>query len=226
MHQKKVCNSHEAGFTLLQVIVMVSLLAVVATMVFRASVQSNQAKKIIRAGQNYEDINQLFINELAAVLKNPAGTQCFAPNDFSKPLSAGLSASEMKHTKNIEAGVSKDVKAAMSRSSSIGKALDRCKDRVRTITNGSSATDNKLHFCLKFDQVATAPRNSFLNSEHAFAEVAIHLKDFHSDSDLSCADYKTSTAAGAQIFYSLFWTTEVGGKLRYKRKNGVFHTGK
>ncbi len=120
-------------------------------------------------------------------------------------------------------GASPAVVDAVSRSQNVSKSVSRCTQKIVQITNSSLKNDNKLHFCLKFKRVATAAKNSFLNAEHAFAEVAIHLKDFHTDKAISCDTYKNTPTSGAQIFYSLFWTTEIGGKLQFKRKNSVFH---
>lgn len=213
----------QSGFTLVQVIIASSLLAILGVLFFRSQVQTLQSKKSLRANQGYQEINQIFVSEITEVLKNPNSPQCFTPESFNIEFSTGSKNSQINFIDDILEGSSQDMIDSVNQSSIIKGARQRCSTKIVQIGNEYSPQDSKMHFCLKFEGINELEFNSLLSSDLAFAEIAIHLKDLHTDEAISCQDYKQSLSAGAQVFYSLYWAIPMGGEIQFKRHNGTFY---
>ena len=218
-------NRNELGFTLIEAIVVTAVLGITAAMVFQASGKSEEASKRIHSSLKFEDIEGVFTNELVKILKDPSDTNCFTPTMFSKLLSAGISEFEMSPLEDVDIGVSRPVRTAIRDTSSVRNSITRCRSG-RDIKDRSDSEDNVVHLCVRFSRDSSVHEGSFLNAEHAFAEIAVHLVDYNTSENISCSQFKSRTSAGSQVFYSIFWASDIAGDIRFNRKNGILHVGR
>ncbi len=227
--------SDESGFSLVGILVSIAVLSVCVLMFSQARQYSLKSRKNIDSVAMVGDVNDAVVAEISKIVRlvdtaNP-GCLDYAAQITNRPfLSSALNFST---TLNNSAGFStklaeKDKTRLLEilGSDTYQGVVNRCRSPLRP-ASGTDPAQNLFHLCMTIKQDASAPSGSFLNAPYAFAEVGWQLINIQTGANMSCADFKASSAAaGARVFYSLYWAIPVGGEMMLKKSINSFTMGK
>ena len=100
-------------------------------------------------------------------------------------------------------------------------ALRRCQR-----LSGRTLPNNSFYFCGEITRDSTADKESFFNSEQAFIEVKLEIRNFANGTSSTCSDFDQGPPHGVVVYYSLYWLNQIGNQWTYKTKNGVVNVAK
>lgn len=197
----------EAGFTLVGFLVSAGILGIVAMIAMKFYSNQMSARQKIRTMTAVQSLEGGVTAEILSVWNenlNHNTTGCLdIQGTFNNVLlQAG---SSYRFTKSL--GVPDDAPDYMK------QAQARCA-QPRQPGNLTSSLDNQFYFCVAFTSDSSSPRDSFLNSRLAFAEVYFEMLDMHTGQPLSCSDYvinRNNTRLnfhGSSALVSYYWYQE------------------
>jgi hypothetical protein len=230
----------EDGFGLIHVLVLMGVISLSAALYFQARSQSMRAARIIDSSKSVLDLNGALTAELTALVRTvqPSAPGCLdlAAEANGRALTKTFGTSKLTYTQDVlnaqwlpsglEATEKNRLTAAMNESPLLRAPAQRCR-RPRLPQSSNNPAANTFYFCLNASQDSTAPAGSFLNSRFAFIEVGWNLINLHTGAPLSCENFATlGGAAGAQIFYTVYWATSMGPDDSFKKYTNTVTVGK
>lgn len=230
----------EAGFSLVQVLVAVGVLGLTVSLFFQAKTQTQMARKSTTASRSVMDVNDAFSAELASVIRtlSAANPGCLntATQLNARPLAKASGTSRLSYTQAVNAstliaaGLPASEKSRLAESiqssSLLAEAVKRCRRTVLPQSLTSQA-QNDFYLCMSISQDTSAPPLSFLSAPYAFAEVGWKLINLQTGDPMSCTEFEQAgKAAGAQVFYSLYWAVPMGNHYDFKQYIHSFTIGK
>ncbi|MFW7381523.1 MAG: hypothetical protein ACOH5I_22130 [Oligoflexus sp.] len=209
----------ETGASLISMLITAGALAVFIMVTHRAWVNMSQSSKMISASQNFDQIDTIINREISRIITEKS--TCYQPADFTIGMASSMGRLQTAVSTDILAGQSQAVRRTIKSSPNIQDAIKRCQQQT-TITAINDSRQNAVRFCLKLNRDPNASKNGILASEGAFAELTILLKDNRSGQNLSCQQFLSSPHGGAQVYYSYYWTTDLGQRMSYRSQNGFY----
>jgi hypothetical protein len=211
----------EQGFSLISVLIIMGIVLLAVLMITQSRVNQQSAQKAIKLKQSYTDMNQALISDLVShVHSTITGTApCINLSSININMN-GLNVQESSAPAYIHAT---NIPIAAGSPPLHTDARTRCR-RPRLPTNAANDSDNKAYFCVRLGKDSNAPKDSIMNADVAFAEVAIELIDLQTQMPISCASYfskKTDPkdgSAGMAVTMGLYWQAKVGTRTSYSQK--------
>jgi hypothetical protein len=224
---------NEEGFGLIHVLVLLAVVSVSFTLYFQARNQSMKATKSIDSSKSVLDANGALTAELTALVRaiQPTAPGCLdmAAEANGRALTKAFGTAKLTYTQDVlnnqwvAPGFST---ASILESALLRTAAQRCR-QPRFPQSASNPNANTFYFCLNVSQDTSAPAGSFLKAPFAFAEVGWNLINLHTGAALSCENFVTiGGAAGAQIFYTVYWGTQVGSENVFKKYTNTVTVGR
>ncbi len=230
----------EAGFSLVEVLVGLGVLGVCAMLYFQARTAAMMTSKSIEGSKVITDVNDALIAELGAIVRaiDPAVPGCLNLGAVlnGRALAKANGTARLNYTLNVLAqqwlpeGISaaerRKIASSIEKSPVLHTPSNRCR-RSHLPTSPTLASDNTFYFCMNISKDSSALAQSFLSSPLSFAEVGWQLINLHTGAPLSCSDFNSvGKAAGAQVFYNVYWATSLGGEYTFKNYVNTFTVGK
>lgn len=223
----------EEGFGLVHVLMLLAVISVSVTLYFQARNQSMKAEKSIDSSKSVLDANGALTAELTAMVRaiQPAAPGCLdmALEANGRLLTKALGTAKLTYTQDVlnnqwvAPGFST---ASIHESSLLRTPAQRCR-QPRFPQNASNSNANTFYFCLNVSPDASAPAGSFLKAPFAFAEVGWNLINLHTGAPLSCESFvNIGSAAGAQIFYTVYWGLPMGSQNVFKKYTNTVTVGR
>lgn len=198
----------EEGFSLILILVVMGAILLNVLIFSQSRVNSSKSVKKLQAKSSYRDVSQAFILDLvekvrpninaAAPCLNLANIQSNI-NNFAVVNKASPSYIQIQQ-------ITVDAQAPQLHRD----AAQRC-SQPRLPANGNQANQNQFYFCVRLGRDTSAPLDSILNTELAFAELAISMIDLQTQLGISCADYRNrlsnanDASAGLGVTAILYW---------------------
>lgn len=238
MKQEKITT--EAGFSLIQVLIVTAIMGLSIFLYFRARSQSQKARKIAESTLSVAEIKDAFISQISAVMRMVNGTTpgCLdlGAQLTARPLVKAFGTSTLTYTQAVtnsslfpadlpQAERSK-ILQKINVDGDLAAAVRRCQSPQQP-RNPASVQDNSFYFCTHIQGAAAAPPNSFLNSPLAFAEVGWRLLNLHTGSNTSCQAFAAANkSSGVQLFYTIYWAVQVNDDYIFKKSSESLTVGK
>ena len=225
--QLKKCffPGRETGASLLSTMMGLAAMGLFISMTQGAWVKVNQTSKVAGAAMGFDEVEKIFMSEYNKTIKRKAAGSCFTPQNFNVFLNSNMGKLETEVSTEVVKDEHPLVLRAVSRNTKVRAAVERCKNQTK-ISNANNSNQNVMRFCLRTNRDPNAVKNSFLASEGTFTEVSIFFKDNVTANNLSCNQFLNAISGGAQIFYTFYWTVDLGGKLRYRSHNGFYQVSR
>ncbi|WP_141734203.1 PulJ/GspJ family protein [Oligoflexus tunisiensis] len=229
--QNRPEDNHEAGFSLISVLIAVALISLIVMFASRALVVTKKAKVSVKAGEGYQQIIAVLDDSLKTFIKTnitsasvPCGDPAsfFASQSFLRLYTSNRSSALAAVPSGVNSGAWNNLfSRELAANSFAGSSLNRC-PRVERGANG------RFHFCLNILRDTSQPQESLLSSPLAFVEIAIQLNDLQSGNVINCAEYldPNRSSAGASVDYILFWAHANGTELDLKKRSGSLYVNK
>jgi hypothetical protein len=223
----------EEGFGLIHVLVLLAVISVSVTLYFQARNQALKAEKSLDSSKSVLDANGALTAELTALVRaiQPTAPSCLdmATEANGRLLTKAFGTAKLTYTQDVlnnqwvASGFST---ASVHESALLRIPAQRCRQpRFPQTANNPNA--NTFYFCLNISQDAGAPAGSFLKAPFAFAEVGWYLINLHTGAPLSCENFVSiGSAAGAQIFYTVYWGTQMGSENIFKKYTNTVTVGR
>ncbi len=219
------------GFNLVSVLVSLGLISMLGMLASRAYISSKQVKQSLKAGESYEQVQDVLVDSLKTFVKtkvsksddpcaDPSGF--FGTHPFLRKFEGKFETVRSARPSSVNANAWNEVFGnAFNAKSFAGTALNRC-------SNTELGINGRFHFCLSVQRDENAPTGSILRSPFAFVEVAVQLFDLQVGTPITCSMYLETSrkTAGASVDYLMFWLTENGSNLDLKKKNGSFYVSR
>ncbi len=212
----------EQGFSLISVLIIMGIVLMAILIIANSRVNHQTTQKAIKLKQSYADINQALVNDIVNLVHTniSATAPCLSVSTIAVNINAGkvVNASTPSYifTKALPVNVSTWPKAHVD-------AAARCVT-PRIPSNGNSDADNRIYFCIRLGQDATAPKDSIMNSSLAFAEVAVEMIDLQTQQAISCDNYSKKKidpkdgSAGMAVTMALYWQAQTGNRTNFSQK--------
>ena len=204
-------NSTMSGFSLLEIIIAMGLIAIVGAFASRAFLNSKSTGARISENQEYRQIDHLIKTALVDAIAN---SNCQKPHTL---------AASIPITDDIELQYF-DTTVDLSHSARLEnhQALRRCQKPL------NPGADGLYRFCTRV--VVTSKKGvrsfsdaSFVKSTNAFMEIMMEPYNFAESKRENCKKLKDKNPnVGVRIAYSLFWDIKENNEFRTRRKNGVY----
>ena len=212
---------HDAnGFGIIEALVALVILGIAGGVYMVGSQNSLSARQRVDSSAMAASVDQAFATYNRDMLRLLSPTSCLVPSVFSNIPFSNTSGG-LYFTSTIGQKLTAAQKSSLKDSQVAGPAVVRCSNPM-FISNVNATNSNRLYYCLEFNQVLTAAPGSITASPHAFAEVAVTLVDDGTNMPASCSQFQTMGSAGAEVSYSLYWQTNVGGTSTYFRRQGIY----
>jgi type II secretory pathway pseudopilin PulG len=211
----------ERGFSLVSVLIIMGIVLLAVLMITQSRVNQQSAQKAIKLKQSYTDVNQALISDLVSHVHNSitGAAPCLNLSSININMN-GLNVNESSAPAYVFAT---NIPIAAGSPPLHADARTRC-SKPRLPSNASNDADNKAYFCVRLGKDSSAPKDSIMNAEIAFAEVAIELIDLQTQKPISCASYVSKKSdpkdgsAGMAVTMGLYWQAKVGTRIAYSQK--------
>ncbi len=224
-HRQK--QNSEAGFSLVAVLIVMGVVLFSMLLISQAKFRAQGTQKAIKVKQSYADINQALINNVVDVFHRKIGASCntLVPNFLTAP-----QALDGAVTYNFTSTVKTANTAASPLPDAHKQAVERCQ-KPKAPQDGD--VGNRFYFCVNLNTDPSAPKDSILSAQAAFAEFAIELIDLQTQAPIHCKEYLSRStdkdittgtlrdgSAGMAVTMALYWANETGGsgKLVHSQK--------
>ncbi|MDQ3230195.1 MAG: hypothetical protein M3Q07_00095 [Pseudobdellovibrionaceae bacterium] len=211
----------ERGFSLISVLLIMGIVLLAILVITQSRVNHQSTQKAIKIKQSYTDVNQALISDLVSLIHSDiAGA---APCINVGMITANMIGLNVKESSAPAYVYTNAVPLSPGSPTLHSEAQKRCAT-PRLPTNGNNDTDNKAYFCIRLGKDAAAPKDSIMNADLAFAEVALELIDLQTQKPISCASYvskKTDPkdgSAGMAVTMGVYWQAKVGTRMTYSQK--------
>jgi len=192
-------RSHEAGVTLIEVVIAAALLGIVVVTFSRSLVDVWHGRETITAKHSYLDVESDFKNSFWNVFQHNYITAAVNPcnaahlNSDVQSFPVGTNASgTLDFSPDTPAGASQSYKSAAA-----------------TCNKGKVSNNTRGFYYLCYDIKPTAgasiPHNTFLANQDILAQFQVQLLDLANNHPIKCADFVNTATAGARILVSLSW---------------------
>jgi len=211
----------EQGFSLVSVLIIMGIVLLAILMITQSRVNQQTAQKAIKLKQSYTDLNQALISDLVSLLHSNLGAA--APCINLSSININMQGLNVKETSAPAYVFTNTIPTTPGWTTLHLDAQKRC-TRPRLPTNGSNDADNKAYFCVRLGKDLGAPKDSIMNADLAFAEVAVELIDLQTQKAISCSAYvgkKTDPkdgSAGMAVTMGLYWQAKAGTRTTYSQK--------
>ena len=216
-------NELDAGFTLIQILVLLSLLSIVGMTFSQGMNLAIADRTMIHASMKHQDVTSSIVGVLTEKIQQHLGKRCFNSSIQHKFQDIPLPGTDNKLRFFREIDQKIDKKALGG--DTISEALNRCK-QPRQPSRYNSDSDNIFYWCMKIDSGPHAPSTSILASDLAFIETVIELKDLKTNTPVSCQKAKTITNGAVVMHYTIHWSNYDRNQVYYKYKNGFKYVAK
>ncbi len=211
----------EQGFSLVSVLIIMGIVLLAVLMITQSRVNQQTAQKAIKLKQSYTDVNQALISDLVSHIHSTltASAPCINLSGINIDMN-GLNVKESSAPAYV---YSNNIPLAPGSPALHTDARNRC-TKPRLPNNPNNDADNKAYFCVRLGKDAAAPRDSIMNADLAFAEVAVDLIDLQTQKPISCSTYvakKTDPkdgSAGMAVTMGLYWQAKVGSRVSFSQK--------
>lgn len=206
-------QNSEAGFSLVAVLIVMGVVLFSMLLISQAKFRAQGTQKAIKTKQSYSDINQALINNVVDVFHKELNGSC--GNLVSTKLKNQTLDGAVKYT------FASPIKAA-PKDGTIPQIHKEARDRCGSPKNPGGG--NRFYFCVQIEGDTSAPKDSILNSEYAFAEFAVELIDLQTQAPISCSEYASRRddkspsgtprdgSAGMAVTMALYWANQTGAK--------------
>lgn len=210
----------EAGFSIVAVLIVMGVVLFSLMLISQAKFRAQSTQKAIKTKQSYADVNQALINSVVEKIHGSMQKSC-----------NGIVQTKLKNVA-LDGASKYDFSTALTRTNGIAapqthkEAINRCKTPKNPGTGG-----NRFYFCVELNKDASAPIDSILNSQYAFAEFAVELIDLQTTEPITCDKYTTRKndkeggvardgSAGMAVTMALYWANQAGrgGKYNFSQK--------
>jgi hypothetical protein len=190
-------------------------------MITQSRVNQQSAQKAINLKQSYMDVNQALVSDLVSHIHGSisGAAPCINLSSININMN-GLNVMESSAPGYVHAT---NLPLAAASPKLHVDARNRCR-KPRLPNNGNNDADNRAYFCVRLGRDGTAPRDSIMNADLAFAEVAVELIDLQTQKPISCAAYvskKTDPkdgSAGMAVTMGLYWQAKVANRMSFSQK--------
>lgn len=211
----------EQGFSLVSVLIIMGIVLLAVLMITQSRVNQQSAQKAIKLKQSYTDVNQALISDLVSHVHSSISGA--APCINLSSININMNGLNVKESSAPAYVYTTNIPLAAGSPALHTDARARC-TKPRLPTNATNDADNKAYFCVRLGKDSAAPKDSIMNADIAFAEVAIELIDLQTQKPISCASYvskKTDPkdgSAGMAVTMGLYWQAKVGTRTTYSQK--------
>jgi type II secretory pathway pseudopilin PulG len=198
----------EEGFSLILVLVVMGLVLLNVLIFSQSRVNSSKTVKTLQAKSSYRDLSQALIYDLVEKLRPniTAAAPC---------INLGSIRANINNFSVVNKASPSYIQTTQIPVDSLAPALhqsaaQRCL-RPRVPANGNQANQHQFYFCARLGRDTSAPLDSILNAELAFAELAISMIDLQTQVGISCTDYRNRLSnpddgsAGLAVTAILYW---------------------
>ncbi|MFW7379203.1 MAG: type IV pilus modification PilV family protein [Oligoflexus sp.] len=172
----------EQGFTLIGVLMSAGILAILAMIGMKFFSNQMAARQQIRTMAASQGLEGAVAHDILSRINQNLNVN--APGCINLATSFQNAVLEGGARYRLISGVQLPASAP----SYAKEAANRCRRR-RQPSNLTSKLQNQIYFCVAFQSDANSPRDSFLQSRLAFAEVFFEMVDLQIGNPLSCRDY-------------------------------------
>jgi type II secretory pathway pseudopilin PulG len=198
----------DEGFSLIVVLVVMGVLLLNVLIFSQSRVNSSKAVKTLQAKSSYRDVSQAFIYDLVEKIR--PNINAAAPCLNLGSIQANINNFNVVNKASPSYIQTNQITVAPQAPALHQGAAQRCL-RPRTPANGNQANQHQFYFCARLGRDTSAPLDSILNAELAFAELAISMIDLQTQVGISCADYRNRLSnpndgsAGLAVTAILYW---------------------
>lgn len=211
-------SNPQAGFSLIGVLVVMGVLLSTVLLVTQTKVRTQRAQKALKVKRSYADINQDLLSSVTEIFHKNLSRNC-----------DGLLQAHMSRWQELDGAVrfrfANSVKVAtpsdQSKMAMVPQLHLEAQARCRSARSPNGG--NRFYFCVEMHGDKTAPTDSILNAEAAFAEFAVELVDLQTQTPISCAEYESrrddkdsltkesrNETAGLAVTMILYWANRIG----------------
>ncbi len=201
------------GFSIVAVLVISAVILSSILLVSQAKFRQQGTQKALKMKQSYTDINQALINAVVETFHAKMENSCLVGgwNDLKNKDLDGRT----KFSQNTEVGVDM---ASQFVPQTHKEAATRCKT-----PKSPGSPSNRFYFCVKIEKDPTAPIDSILGANVAFAEFAVELIDLQTQTAIPCSEYTKRKkdrrpdgtardgSAGMAVTMALYWQNGTPG---------------
>lgn len=211
----------EQGFSLVSVLIIMGVVLLAVMVITQARVNQQSTQKAIKLKQSYSDVNQALVSDIVSLVHSnlSASSPCINLSTININMN-GLNVQDASSPAYVYAT---NLPIGPGAPPMHSAAQKRC-SRPRLPSNGASNTDNRAYFCVRLGRDSEAPKDSIMNADLAFAELAIELIDLQTQKPISCSAYVTKKtdpndgSAGMAVTMALYWQAKVGTRTNYSQK--------
>ncbi len=217
----------EKGFSLITVLLMLGVISFMFLVFSQSRVNVSKNSKNLIVKGSYRDVNQALIHSLSAFVQPQisATAPCLNLSSIQTNINNFMIVNKASPSYIYSNQIVVDPLAPPTHVA----ASARCR-RPRLPSMGNQAADNRFYFCIRMGRDASAPLDSLLSAELAFAEIAVELVDLQNQSGISCADYRTRSlnprdgSAGIAATTIFYWQQkrEAGSLFSQKSLSYIF----
>jgi type II secretory pathway pseudopilin PulG len=217
----KDATQAEQGFSLVSVLIIMGIVLLAILMITQSRVNQQSAQKAIKLKQSYTDVNQALISDLVSHIHSTITST--APCITLSGININMNGLNVQESSAPAYVYTNNVPLAAGSPQLHTEARNRC-TKPRLPSNSSNDNDNKAYFCVRLGKDNAAPKDSIMNADIAFAEVAVELIDLQTQKPISCASYvskKTDPkdgSAGMAVTMGLYWQAKIGKRVSYSQK--------
>lgn len=217
----KDAHQSEQGFSLVSVLIIMGIVLLAILMITQSRVNQQSAQKAIKLKQSYTDVNQALISDLVSHLHGTITSA--APCINLSGININMDGLNVKESSAPAYVYTNNIPLAAGSPPLHTDARGRC-TRPRLPNNPNNDADNKAYFCVRLGKDAAAPKDSIMNADLAFAEVAVELIDLQTQKPISCSTYVTKKndpkdgSAGMAVTMGLYWQAKVGSRVSFSQK--------
>ncbi|HYX38897.1 MAG TPA: type II secretion system protein, partial [Oligoflexus sp.] len=146
----KITHDHEAGFSIVSVLVALALISLIAVTAGQAFINSMRARAKLATKLNFEEVNQSLLKIMKNLGRNPPSSGCFTASNIAQTMAAYPF---VNLSPQVTTGLTPPQLAAVSapRHDFVATAIQRCQTS-KFIGNPTSSADSTMYFCVRFQQ--------------------------------------------------------------------------
>jgi type II secretory pathway pseudopilin PulG len=206
----------KAGFSLVAVLIVMGVVLLSVLFITQAKFRTQETQKGLKVKQSYADINQALMSSVVDIFHKGITASC---NDLVQHALA----SPQPLDGNVTFQFNTDVPIAHGKNGSTPQAHREAKSRCAAPKSPNGG--NRFYFCVSLTKDTSAPKDSILNADAAFAEFAVELIDLQTQSPITCQDYESRRkdlnpttgqprdgSAGMAVTMALYWANRLGAQ--------------